>query len=283
MKASPALGIHVIRAASAPLAVVFRRGPSRWWYIARWHLDTGDIEGGAWFHGALYPRRCDVSPDGELFCYFALKSSKREFLGQNGLQTYSAVSKAPWLFALAAWPEVGTYTRGFHFAEGPPEEGESRIDHPHVGDLEPMKKRYRLVRTDPRQYDNERRRGWIEHEACPPHKPSDVWDEARAVILAKPSPDGKRRLILRDREWVASVPGRIEGRSPTFELEKGRATTEMPEAAWADWDSVGRLLVVTREAKLQIRDVESSKLVREASLDPALPKPRQAPAWAQSW
>jgi hypothetical protein len=276
-------GIHVIRAARAPAAVVFRHGPRRWWHISRWHLDTGDVEGGAWLYGQLYPRRCDVSPDGELLYYFAMKQSEREFLGMTGLQTYSVVSKVPWLFALAAWSHAGTYTRGFHFAEGSPEEGEYRVDYPQLGDLDPMKKRYRLVRTDPRQYDNELRRGWVEHEQCPPRKPSDGWDEQRSVILAKPSPDGKRRLVLRDREWVASVPGRIEGRSPAFELEKGRRTTELPEAAWADWDSVGRLLVATREGKLQIRNVESGALVREVALAPPRPSPRAAPAWAQSW
>ena len=284
MKAPPALGIHVIRAARAPAAVVFRRGPSRWWHITRWHLDTGDIQGGAWFHGTLYPRRCDLSPDGELLYYFALKSSRREFLGRTGVQTYSAVARVPWLFALAAWRELGTWTRGYHFVEGSPEEGEVSIGLPDAGDLGPMMaKRHRLARTDPLQYDNERRRGWTEHEQCPPRELSDMWDEQRSVILAKASPDGKRRLVLRDQGWEGNVAGQVEGRSPTFELEKGRTTTELTEAVWADWDSVGRLLVVTREGKLQIRNVESGKLVREVALDPALPKPRKAPAWAQSW
>jgi hypothetical protein len=263
--------------------VVFRRGPSRWWYLARWHLDTGDIEGGAWFHGGLYPRRCDLSPDGELLCYLAMKSSKREFVSRPGLQIYSVVSKAPWLFALAAWDVGDTWTRGFHFAEGPPEEGEYRRDFPEAGDLEPMKKRYRLVRTDPWQYEHERRRGWVEHEQCPPRKPTDGWDEQRSVILARTSPDGQRRLILRDRGWEAHTAGRVEGRSPTFEVVKGHTTTELPEAAWADWDSVGRLLVATREGTLQIRIAESGRLVREVALDPVLPRPRESPAWAQRW
>ena len=280
---TPPPAIHVIRAARAPAAVVFRRGPSRWWHIARWHLDTGDIEGGAWFHGTLYPRRCDLSPDGELLSYFALKSSHREFLGKTGLQTYSAVSKAPWLFALAAWSEMGTWTRGYHFIEGSPDEGAYLIDFPEVGDLEPMKKRYRLVRTDPLQYTTELRRGWVEHEQCPPRKPSDMWDEQRSVILTRSSPDGKRRLVLTDQGWEGRATGRVEGRSPLFRLEKGRKTTELPGAAWADWDSVGRLLIATREGALQIHNVESGALVREVGLDPLRPNPRPAPAWAQSW
>ncbi len=276
-------GIHVISAARAPAAIVFRRGPHRWWHIARWHLDTGDIEGGAWFRGSLYPRRCDLSPDGELLYYFALKSSQREFLGMTGLQTYSAVSKAPWLFALAAWREIGTYTRGYHFIEGPPDEGQIEIGSPVTEVAGQARRRYRLVRTDPRQYDAERRRGWIEHEDCPPRAPSDLWDGARSVILMKPSPDGKRRLVLADQEFASNDPGRVEGRRAVYQLEKGRRTTPLPEAAWADWDSVGRLLVATREGNLQIHNVESGALVREVSLGPVRVAPRPAPAWAQSW
>ncbi len=54
------------------MAVVFRHGPRRWWHVSRWHLDTGDVEG-AWLYGQLYARRGDVSPDGELLCYFVMK------------------------------------------------------------------------------------------------------------------------------------------------------------------------------------------------------------------
>ena len=263
--------------------MVFRRGPSSWWHLARWHLDTGAIEEGAWFHGNLYPRRCDLSPDGALLYYFALKASRSEFLGMTGTHTYSAVAKAPFLFALAAWREMGTWTRGYHFVSGSPEEGEVSIGPPHAGDLGPMGKRYRLARTESRQYDGERRRGWTEHEACPPRAPSDMWDERRSAVLARSSPDGRMRLILQDQGILARAPSRVEGRSPLYRLERGRRTIELPEAAWADWDSVGRLLVATREGKLQIRNIESGALMHEVSLGPKSPSPRPAPAWAQRW
>jgi hypothetical protein len=275
--------IHVIQATRVPAAVVFRRGPSQWWHIARWHLDTGEVEGGAWFRGALYPRRCDLSPDGKLLYYFALKGTRREFLGMTGVQTYSAVSKAPWLFALAAWRELGTWTRGYHFIEGSPEEGQIEIGRPDAGDAGPLGGRYRLACTGVLQYEAERRRGWVEHEACPPRKPSDAWDERRSVILTRPSPAGRGRLVLTDQGWSTEGPGRIEGRSAVYRIEEGRRSTELPEAAWASFDQVGRLLVATRQGQLQIRDAGSGKVVREASVGELKPSPRAAPDWAQRW
>ena len=116
-KPLPAARLYAIVATRATFAVAFQRGPGRSWGIHRWDLSTGGLEAGAVFRGTLYPRRCYFSPDGTLLYYFALNRSSREFLGEVGLKTYSAVSKAPWLFALAAWRETGTWTRGCHFVE----------------------------------------------------------------------------------------------------------------------------------------------------------------------
>ena len=44
-------------------------------------------------------------------CYFALKGDSTWDLGA----TYIAISRLPWLTALAAWPTSGTWTRGAHF------------------------------------------------------------------------------------------------------------------------------------------------------------------------
>ena len=68
---APPPRLHVLPAAGAPDAVVLRRGPSDWWHVLRWRLDTREVQPGAWFSGRLYSRRCDVSPDGRLLGYFA--------------------------------------------------------------------------------------------------------------------------------------------------------------------------------------------------------------------
>ncbi len=82
-------------------------------HIGRWDLGTPAYQPGAWLGGTIYPQRCDLSPDGRWFAYFALKPSARWELGT----TYIAISRLPWLTALAGWATGGTWTRGVHFVE----------------------------------------------------------------------------------------------------------------------------------------------------------------------
>jgi hypothetical protein len=280
--------LYSIVATAAPVAVVFQRGPGKSWGIHRWNLSTGDLDTGAAFRGTLYPRRCDLSPDGNLLYYFALKRSSREFLGEIGLKTYSAVSKSPWLFALAAWRESGTWTRGYHFVDAAGTEEGAEIGQPHAGDAAPLRARFRLAlrQTMPSQYAVERRRGWLEDQSCPKRGPNDMWDERRSAVLTKPRPSGKRahadHLVLSDQglKWE----GGIEGRHPAYRLVQAKRTTDLADAVWADWDQHGRLLVATRDARLQIRDVDSADLtvIRE-HLITAPPPSVPAPEWAQRW
>jgi len=281
-KSAPAPRLYAIAASAAPVVAVFRRGPASWWQLARWHTATGKLERGAWFRGALYPRRCDVSPDGALLYYVASKASRRPFLGRpGGHHTYSAISKLPWLTVLAAWPEHGIWTRGLHFvARG---RGCSP-EPPAQGAIEPLRARHGLAATPVIQYAVERRRGWTEHASCPPRAAHDSWDEKRSVILEKPQPDGRGKLILTDHGWRANAPG-IEGRQPSFRLELGARTLELPDAAWADWSADGRLLVATHGGRLQLNRARSLELhvLQDHDLAGDRPTPEPAPGWAQVW
>lgn len=278
--------LYGIVATQAPIAVIFQRGPGRRWGLYRWDLSSGDFEVGAGFTGTLYPRRCDLSPDGRLLYAFVLKGGKGEFVGQAGLKTYSAVSRAPWLYALAAWPESGTWTRGYHFVD-------ARASGPEIGpalagDAAPLRERYRLALrlSGAEQYAVERRRGWVEHASCPPRGPNDVWDERRSVVLSKVRPAGRRAqglaLVLSDRGALRQ--GGIEGRRPSYRLERLGRAIELDGVVWADWDPFGRLLVATRDARLQVRDADDAALpvLRERVLTTSPPLVR-APEWARSW
>jgi hypothetical protein len=70
-KPPPPARVRVILARAAPVAAVFRRGPSRWTLLLRWHTDTDQIEAGDWFRGRIYEHRCDLTPDGKHLVYFA--------------------------------------------------------------------------------------------------------------------------------------------------------------------------------------------------------------------
>ena len=65
--------VFAILARNAATGVVFRRGPSKWVQLIRWNTDTDTFESGQWFHGRLYERRADLSPDGTKLIYFAAK------------------------------------------------------------------------------------------------------------------------------------------------------------------------------------------------------------------
>lgn len=103
-----------IPARDAPVVAVLRRCPSDWAHVGRWDVDAPTFRGGTWLHGTLYPQRCDLSPDGRYLCYFTLASHARWSAGW----TYIAVSRLPWLTAMAAWGTDGTWTRGLHGTNG---------------------------------------------------------------------------------------------------------------------------------------------------------------------
>jgi hypothetical protein len=108
--------LFVMLAREAAVAVVFRRGPSKLTQVFRWDTDTDTFEPGNWFHGQLYPERGDLSPDGTKLVYFAAKHYKRNRRGDFP-ETWTALSKPPWLTALTVWPNAGsTYYGGGLFA-----------------------------------------------------------------------------------------------------------------------------------------------------------------------
>ncbi len=102
----------MLLARDAPVGIVLRRGPSAWARVSRWHTDTDTLEHGAWFRGRLYEEKCDVSPDGALLVVAAFQGRR---LGTEATDSWTAVSRAPWLHALALWPMGTTYGGGGRF------------------------------------------------------------------------------------------------------------------------------------------------------------------------
>lgn len=106
---TPQVRLYSILAREAKRAVVFRRGPSKLVQLLLWHTDTDKFEDGQWLKGRIYERRCDLSPDGKLLVYFAANYKLPYF-------SWSAVSKPPYLTALALWPKGDCWGGGglFH-------------------------------------------------------------------------------------------------------------------------------------------------------------------------
>ena len=106
--------LFVIPARVRPIALILRRGPSAWYHLIRWDTVKDTFEHGAWFRGRIYEERCDLSPDGELFLYFALQG-RRWRTSYKG--AWTAVSRAPWLHALTLWPQNHTWGGGGRFVD----------------------------------------------------------------------------------------------------------------------------------------------------------------------
>lgn len=278
--------LYALVAARAPVAAVFRRGPSGWWHVGRWDLVSGDYAPGAWLHGGLYPRRCDLSPDGSLLLAFVMKRTAPGFLEPDPPawpDTYFTVSKLPWLTALAAWREGSTWSRGACFVEGPRATRPFTLGDPDAGDAAPLRRRYGVVPYPAVQYAAERRRGWTEAADSPPREEGGPWDDRRSAILVKPRPGGSGRLVLRDAGTAREDA--VEFRAPAFVIERGRRHVPLEGVAWADWDPQGCLLVATRSGRLELRDPDDRALavIRAHDLSALRPLPRPAPEWAQRW
>lgn len=97
--------LFALIARDAPLAVVFRRGPSKRVLLVHWDLKTDKFIEGQWFNGRIYERRCDLSPSGKRLIYFAANQKKPYY-------SWTAVSRPPFLTALALWPKGDAWGGG---------------------------------------------------------------------------------------------------------------------------------------------------------------------------
>ncbi len=88
--------IYALLAPNSRKAVLLRRGPSNHVRMISWDRGNDLFTPGQWLKHRVYERRCDLSPDGRYFIYFAANYAKIP-------GTYSAVSKPPFFTALSIW------------------------------------------------------------------------------------------------------------------------------------------------------------------------------------
>jgi len=113
MRGSVPARLHVILARSAPVGVVFRRGPSRQVATLLWDRRDDSFCPGQWLAGTIYEKRCDLSPDGRHMICFAADHRPGSVMGGS----WTAVSRAPWLKALDLWPKGDCWQGGGGFAD----------------------------------------------------------------------------------------------------------------------------------------------------------------------
>jgi len=111
MKAKPTARLHIVMAREAPLAVVIRRGPAKQVCTVLWNRRTDEFTLGQWLRGRIYEDRCDLSPDGRYLIYFAFDGRTHRQYGN----AWTAVSRAPWLKAIALYAKGSCWGGGGYF------------------------------------------------------------------------------------------------------------------------------------------------------------------------
>jgi len=101
----PSTRIYGIVAREAPRVVLIRRGPSKHVLLISWDTIRHEFHAGQWFKGRIYEHRCDLSPSGDRLVYLAANN-------KAPLYAWTAVSRPPFLTALALWRNCGTWGGG---------------------------------------------------------------------------------------------------------------------------------------------------------------------------
>lgn len=105
--------LHVLLASQAPLGIVIRRGPSKQYCTLLWDRQTDTFTLGQWLKGRIYEHRCDLSPDGKHFLYFAMNARR----SRQGPMCWTAISRTPYLRAIALYGDEETWLGGGHFLD----------------------------------------------------------------------------------------------------------------------------------------------------------------------
>lgn len=105
--------LHVLLARNAPSGLVLRRGPARHVSTFGWDRAKDTFTLGQWMKGRIYERRCDLSPDGKHWIYFAMNGHWRG----EARGAWTAVARAPWLRAVTLFPKGDCWQGGGLFLD----------------------------------------------------------------------------------------------------------------------------------------------------------------------
>ena len=100
--------VHVILAKNSDSGIIIRRGPSKSVCTIGWDRRNDTFELGQWLKGRIYERRCDLSPDGKHFIYFAMNGKWSSAV--NG--SWTAISRVPYLKAIGLWANGSCWNGG---------------------------------------------------------------------------------------------------------------------------------------------------------------------------
>ena len=282
--AEPSTRLHVLLARRSGRAVVFRRGPTDRVALIAWDTDRHAFELGQWLHGRIYERRCDLSPSGELLVYFAARHH-----GEH--PTWTAVSRPPYLTALAWWPKGDAWGGGGLFADERTLEL-NHADRAPAGDRPlPTDVRVRPFGTRPGRGEDMpvwwarlERDGWVRRQdgkavaqrfSAPVH-----WAFDPPAVWARTHRRWELQMLLsgvgeRGGSWYV-LEHRVLDRSGELVLDLGRTD-------WADWSRSGELLFARDGRLYRTRPEPGAEPDELIDLRELRPTPLEPPPEALGW
>jgi hypothetical protein len=281
--------VFMIFARKAPMAIIFRRGPSKWVQLIKWDTKSDTFEEGQWFNGRIYERRSDLSPDGSLLICFAQKISAHSLKDREYTYAWTAISKPPFLTALALWPKGDCWHGGGLFRNS----WVVLLNHkPEVATPHKKHKPHRTLRVVPNPgahgedhpifSQRLERDGWQLKKEWRVERGSQkrLYHTVQPEVRERPSPDGKQVVRL-----TRSIEHLDYSEGFSIKNLKEPFSVEIPGASWADWDQQGRF-VFARDGKIFAASLSTDGHFDKRlliDLNPGKPKPIPPPLWAIKW
>jgi len=279
--------VHLAR--QAYVGVILRRGPTEWWRVTLWDTRRDTFAGGQWFRGRMHPAKCDVSPDGKLFVYFAGQYRPRN--DEEGYTcTWTAVSRPPYVTALALWPIGDNWGGDGVFLDdhtvlvatsSPSFGAKHHPDHP-PGPLRVLEY-CSLGKGDPRrEAEPAWRSGWqgilASTQTNRNYPRYAAWRKASGDLILERQTERKGPTL-----YEAIYPSRRRSLYTVYRPDG--EPVALFEAHWADWDQQGRLVATVGGRVLAGKLTKKNELLwrQLASMQEERPTRMEAPAWAQRW
>jgi hypothetical protein len=312
----PPCRLHFLLAREASTGVLFRRGPSRWVRLIKWNLADDTFEPGQWFKGRIYEKRCDLSPDGTKLIYFAQKINRRTLNDTKYSYAWTAISRPPYLTALALWRKGDCWNGGGLF------ETNSRVwlnhfeggcVHPdqQPAELEVQHKIDQMGEDDTVLDKRLSRDGWALVQRWQGRFHESPFVRAQRELMAKGlsfdeilAESVRLRLheLDTDSRYITEAPEIRERPAPdgrsllrmTMTIRRftavyefayraaGGEMTPIEGAEWADWDQRGRVAFV-RQGKVFVANPGSVQAQELADFNSQEPAPLKSPEWARHW
>lgn len=282
--------LFLIMARFAPTAVILRRGPSKWVQLIKWNTQDDTFEMGQWFKGRIYERRCDLSPDGRYFLYFASKFNKKTVSDSQGYTyAWTAVSKPPYLTALALWPKGDCWHGGGMFIDN----NSIQLNHqpekaiPHPNHQPP--RTWKIHPTPNASGEDEPIHfqqlthfyGWQEEQSLQADfNRKQGFTTKKPQLLVKLNRKYKSHLV---RQFT--INGDESTESYFLQHTKTNALIPLPETDCARWDQRGRLVFVQNGRLYTGKPQEDGTLWSKeiANFNDHQPETIDSPSWAKAW